>query len=273
MRCSELSVHAAAARYGRELAVIEGDRELSFRELSAEVARAQKALQRRLRPGQRVAVVARPDLGSMIRLSAVLEEGSVPCFLHPRLPAEARALLAGRVGAVVVPELTDGCPEPPSPAEPHASLAPDSDLAVFFTSGSTELPKGVRLSGRAFVASAAASERNLGWQIGDRWQCSLPFAHIGGFSVLTRTRLAGRTLVLPDPGTRPGFEPARFVDQLERRRITLASLVPTMLARLVREGVAAPVSLRAVLVGGQLSTPSLRVLLGGSAGRLSPPTG
>lgn len=261
MRCPELSVHTAAAQYGDELAVVEGERGLSFRELSSEVARAQEDLQGRLLPGRRVALVARPDLRSLILLSAVLEEGSVPCFLHPRLPAETRALLAGRVGAAMVPGLTEDAAEqttvPPAAALRERSVSSASDLALFFTSGSTELPKGVRLSSRAFVASAVASERNLGWREDDRWLCSLPLAHIGGFSVLTRTRLAGRTLVLPEPRMPAGFDPSRFVEQLARRRITLASLVPTMLARLIRAGLAAPATLRAVLIGGAALDPEL----------------
>lgn len=277
MRCPSLSVHRAALRFGDQTAVVAGEVALSFRELSSEVRVAQAELRGRFAPGDRLALTAEPNLPSLVLLSAVLEEGGVPCLLHSRFPSDTRTRLAAEVGALVgwEPSLERGpakkhrSPNPSGstaspqaiegevPAEPEADGANERDFALFFTSGSTGLPKGVRLSGRAFCAAARASALNLGWKAEDRWLCSLPLAHIGGFSVLTRTRLGGRTLVLPDPNAPSGFDPRRFGELLRRQEVSLASVVPTMLARLVREELSAPPTLRAMLVGGAPLDPEL----------------
>lgn len=122
-----------------------------------------------------------------------------------------------------------------------------SHLAVLFTSGTSGTPKGALLSRRAFVAAANASASRLGWREGDRWLLTMPLAHVGGLSVLVRCLAARRTIVL---GAQGSFDPAAFLDVVARHRVTLASLVPTQLAQLVRAEAQSPASVRAVLLGG-----------------------
>jgi O-succinylbenzoic acid--CoA ligase len=80
----------------------------------------------------------------------------------------------------------------------------------------------------------------------DRWLLSLPVFHVGGFGVAARAREAGGESI----GMTGRWEPRAFVDLAGESRSTLASLVPTQLHDIVREGLAAPPDLRAVLVGG-----------------------
>jgi O-succinylbenzoic acid--CoA ligase len=78
---------------------------------------------------------------------------------------------------------------------------------------------------------------------------------VGGLSVLTRSAIYGTTAVIHD-----GFDAARVSAALDDERITLVSLVPTMLHRLLEErgDRPAPPSLRCVLLGGG---PAPRALL------------
>jgi O-succinylbenzoic acid--CoA ligase len=122
-----------------------------------------------------------------------------------------------------------------------------SHLALLFTSGTSGTPKGALLSRRAFVAAATASAARLGWRDDDRWLLAMPLAHVGGLSVLVRCLVARRTIVL---GAHGSFDPASFVDVVTRHRVTLASLVPTQLAQLVRAEAHGLSSLRAILLGG-----------------------
>lgn len=122
------------------------------------------------------------------------------------------------------------------------------EIAVLLaTSGTTGKPKAVCLSKRAFVASFAAHCKIFPWRKNDRWLLCMPFAHIGGLSVLTRCFLAKKSVVLFQKSS---FSPYDFIDCVEKNNVTLASLVPTMLARLVAEKMFAPKNLRLVLLGG-----------------------
>ena len=119
--------------------------------------------------------------------------------------------------------------------------------AILFTSGSSAEPKGVLLGRHALAASAAASAQRLGWRDDDRWLCCLPLAHIGGLSILIRCLIARKCAVLAHEAP---FEPDAIIAAIAEHRVTLLSLVPTMLARMLDAGWSPPKSLRAVLLGG-----------------------
>jgi len=181
-------------------------------------------------------LVAEPNLGTIAAIYAAFEIGATCVLLHHRsTPAEQVAQLA------LCSEL-------------EAGAGDVGARVVLFTSGSMGRSKGVVLPHTAFAASASASAANLGWRDDDRWLCCLPLAHVGGLSILMRCLAARRTAVL-DVGA--SFEPARIAACIELERITLVSLVPTMLARLLDIGWTPPAHLRAVLLGGAAASPTL----------------
>ncbi|MFN9813539.1 MAG: class I adenylate-forming enzyme family protein [Deltaproteobacteria bacterium] len=225
-----LSVEAAAHEQPERPFLVEETRSLSFAEGAAQVRSRGLASQ----AAAFRAEVAEPTLETIVSWLAALEQ-SVPWVpLHPRWTESERERAVARVAA-----------------SPHLRR---DHLAVLFTSGTSGTPKGVLLSRRAFVAAAEASAARLGWREDDRWLLAMPLAHGGGLSVLVRALVARRTVVLSPPGP---FEPARFFDVIARCRVTIASLVPTQLARLARTGRSCPASLRAVLLGGAACPPSV----------------
>jgi O-succinylbenzoic acid--CoA ligase len=225
-----LSVEAAAHEQPERPFLVEETRSLSFAEVAAQVR--SRGLASQAAPFR--AEVAEPTLETIVSWLVALEQ-SVPWVpLHPRWTESERERTVARVAA-----------------SPHLRR---DHLAVLFTSGTSGTPKGVLLSRRAFVAAAEASAARLGWREDDRWLLAMPLAHVGGLSVLVRALVARRTVVLSPPGP---FEPARFFDVIARCRVTIASLVPTQLARLARTGRACPASLRAVLLGGAACPPSV----------------
>lgn len=123
----------------------------------------------------------------------------------------------------------------------EATRPGDADLVVF-TSGTTGPPKGVRLTTLNLTAAASASAQHLGHGPEDNWLLAMPLHHVGGISIIVRQAYSGGAITLL-----PGFEATAAAEAM-RGPVTMVSVVPTMLSRLLEHG---PYhGLRAVLVGG-----------------------
>lgn len=216
----KLSVTLAAKEAPSDVALIVEGRTVTFAALARDVEA------RLVLGAPSAAIVARPTYEALLELYCALEAGTSALLVHPHWTA---------------PELTK-LPR----SDSDNTLAVPEGAFVVMTSGSTGQPKGVVLAREAMLASAQASERNLGWQAGDRWLLNIPYAHVGGLMVLIRCLLARRAVVVMSPAE---TEPLAFA---ERQRVTLVSLVPTQLARFTagHAPLAVPSHLRAVLVGG-----------------------
>ena len=178
-----------------------------------------------------VSLVAAPNVDAVLTAQAALARGALLLPSHPRWTEAERIAYDSR-----------------------GREARDAAV-VLATSGSSGEPKLVVLDRSMLVASAEASARNLGWRADDRWLLCLPFAHVGGLSVITRCLFARRPVVVV-----PRFDPEAVLDTVARHRVTLLSVVPTMLhALLERDRAGALSRTRAVLVGGAACEPALRV--------------
>lgn len=223
-----LSIRAAAGQAGATDALVVGGRTYTYAEVAALVDDALPRLAHACGRGAPMPLVADNTLAAAVTLYALLELGVPALLLHPRQTAEERAL-----------QVAD--------ARRAAGTAHADAAVVIFTSGTTGRPRGAVLTRAALAASAAASAANLGWHADDRWLACMPIARVGGLSILTRCLAARRTAVLA-----PGFDAATLPATLAQERVTLVSLVPTMLARLLdaHPDWTPPARLRAVLVGG-----------------------
>jgi O-succinylbenzoic acid--CoA ligase len=127
-------------------------------------------------------------------------------------------------------------------ALPYSGVA-----TVMFTSGTTSAPKPVYLTLGNWEANAIGSALALGLDQDERWLCVMPLAHVGGLSILLRSTLYATTVILHER-----FDTSAVLAELmdPARGVTLVSLVPTMLARLLDAGLARPPALRWALLGG-----------------------
>lgn len=126
---------------------------------------------------------------------------------------------------------------------PQVDEPAPADLVVF-TSGTSGRPKGVRLTRGNVEAAASASAEHLGHEREDNWLLAMPLHHVGGLSIVFRQLYTGGSVTLL-----PGFEPDA-VDRALRGRVTMVSVVPTMLRRLLDLRPSPYSGIRAVLVGG-----------------------
>ena len=222
-----LSIRGAADEAGEAVALSCGGHAYAFDELAARTEAAMRRLGRARGDDRPYPLVATTDVDTVVTLFALLELRVPALLLHPRQTAVERdALLC---------------------AAERAHDLPHPDAAVIIhTSGTTGASRGAVLTRTALVASARASAANLGWQDDDCWLACMPLARIGGLSILTRCLAARRTVALA------GFDAAGFPSLVEAEGVTLASLVPTMLARVLdaHSQWTPPPRLRAVLLGG-----------------------
>ncbi len=254
----ELSIFQAAAEVPERLALIDRGVEVNFRELAERVRGRIDHLRQIGVDGSTpsVAMVGEVTEQALVLLYALIELAVPVVMIHPSTSKpEVRKWLADTgVETVLDPDtvldpetVVDPVTSVPAGRLPEPLHDAERALAIVRTSGSSGRPKGVVLSRRAFLAAAAASAENLGWHDDDRWLLSLPIAHVGGLSIVTRCLVARRPVVL-----RPldRFDARGVVDIVERDRVTLLSLVPTMLRRLLDLDEQLPGHLRAILLGG-----------------------
>jgi O-succinylbenzoic acid--CoA ligase len=130
----------------------------------------------------------------------------------------------------------------------------DRIAAIMHTSGTTAAPKPVPLTAGNFLASALGSAVALGLEQDERWLCPMPLTHVGGLSIPIRSAIYATTAVLHGR-----FDTQKVLDAISdpHQRITLVSLVPTMLARLLDAGLRHPPTLRWALLGGGPIPPAL----------------
>ena len=148
------------------------------------------------------------------------------------------------LGAIAVPH-PEGLRELPEGASLAEPLFHDLDAPAITvrTSGTTSEPKEVELTYGNWLWSALGSAAALGHPSDERWLCALPLTHVGGLSILTRSVIAGTTVLLHD---RWSTEAVLFATD----DATIVSLVPTTLSRLLDAGLREPPALRVALLGG-----------------------
>ena len=270
-------------------ALIWGQRALTYRELEAWAhALAEQFARAGITAGSRVAALLPREPAAVAAIHALACLGAVLVPLNLRLtPTEMRSQLAqsrathilttagtaarGRAVAreervleitlgeeLEQPRIANEASESANRRSPFAIPNTQSDrpFVALFTSGTTGTPKAAVLTAANFYWSAVASAFRLGVLPHDRWLLTLPLYHVGGLSILFRSALYGTAVVLPE--AEGSFEPEWLYETAAKRRVTLVSLVPTMLHRLL-EAVPKPPppTLRLVLLGGAAASPEL----------------
>ncbi len=123
---------------------------------------------------------------------------------------------------------------------------------ILFTSGSTGKPKAVILSFKNLIKSAEIGNQIFKNEEKDIWLAALPFYHIGGFSIITRTFLYGLTLVIPE-----SISTAGIIKSLKEYNPTLTSFVTTQLKRMLDNNIKPNPGLKHILLGGGFIEPTL----------------
>ena len=234
---------AAAGRHPDRVAVEAPGESVTYRELLLRAVRAAGALHMRgVRRGEPVALLLEPGLPFVEALHGCLLLGAPAVPIDPRLAQRERDAMLREIELRVERPMrgeTGVFQLPDPPEREHVAL-------VMQTSGTSGRPKPVAITFGNIRANARGVAQAMRLTDDERWLCPLPLAHVGGLMVVLRSVLMATTAVLaPLP-----FDERATAAQLRDGGITIASLVPTQLRRLLDAGATPGPALRRVLLGG-----------------------
>lgn len=138
---------------------------------------------------------------------------------------------------------------------PDPSKIKETEIfGYFLTSGTTGKSKIVPLKRRQMIFAAKASAKNFQPEPNHFWLLCLPLNHVGGISIIFRSLLYGSAI----------YRMGRFNEEMvteflsQNPRFQAASLVPTMLSRLLRNPLfKTHRDFKAILLGGGPTTQQL----------------
>jgi o-succinylbenzoate---CoA ligase len=236
----------AATKHPNRVAIERGDLAITYGQLAqAAIIGSRELHGRGVDSGDPVALEMDDPFDFALALHACLLRATPAVPIDLRLSEEERSVRRRQAKTVI----SDWSPEGRlSGGIRRASDGMEELVAtIMHTSGTTSEPKRVELTYGNWLANALASAVALGLDPDERWLCAMPLSHVGGLSILIRSVVYATTAVL-----HPGFHTGAVLEELmnPERRITMVSLVPTTLSRLLDAGLERPPTLRWALVGG-----------------------
>ncbi|MDQ0785207.1 amino acid adenylation domain-containing protein [Streptomyces sp. B3I8] len=267
------SWRCVVARHGERIALSNGRRTLTYRQLAAVAQRIGGRLAAAgAAPGRQVMLQVNAPIDAVMSMLGVLEAGAAFALLEDGLPQAARAARMDRVSAVLsagrgqpadalplpwvdlAPELDGVEPDGPVPA---GGICPGPAAYVMFTSGSTGRPKAVEIGRDALHGFSLAAADRLALRPGDRW---LQLASLG-FDVLIEevfpALMTGSTVVCRPDSVAP--DPQELHAMLSDMGVTIVELSTQYWREYARwldvRNETTPPGLRRVLVGGERMDP------------------
>ncbi len=244
-----------------KVAVIDGERRLTYRELDERVSGLDAGLARLgVADGDVVGVLSLNSHQHLECWLGIPRGGAVLNDLNIRLaPAELQFILqdadtvalvvddafleAGRRLAGDTPTIEHliyaGAGEAPDGTvdyeelvggggRPAPTIADDALAGIFYTGGTTGRPKGAMLSHANLVANAKHVMLAFDYSPEDRYLHGAPMFHLAdGATTYSLTWACGTHVILP------AFDPTRVAQVIERERVTISTLVPTMINMMI----------------------------------------
>jgi long-chain acyl-CoA synthetase len=202
---------------------------LTYRQAAVEVGRLAASIAAGAEPGDRVVVAVPNGYRFLLLCVAASRAGCVAVPVNPQMTESEIEHVIEDCGATLVLRSEADLPRRRG-LPPATPVKPGDVAALFYTSGTTGKPKGVRLTHRALTGSI----RGVGlprWVRSDEAVLGLPAAHIYGFIAYLGLAAFGiPAYVLPR------FRAADALDAIERRRASIFLGVPAMYRLLLEAG-------------------------------------
>ena len=117
-----------------------------------------------------------------------------------------------------------------SPEEPDVRVGEDDPFIIFYTSGTTGVPRGAVYTHRSKMEDARTKALLLGFQASDKHVMVMPLFHIGGWSYFWTFFYVGASNVIM---TQRSYDPAATLKTLQDEKATDIHIVPTHLVSLL----------------------------------------
>jgi acyl-CoA synthetase (AMP-forming)/AMP-acid ligase II len=280
----------AEALHGDSTAVVDAGRRVSYAEFGRHArAAAGQLAQKGVGIGTRVLILEPNSRAYLEAYFACAWLGAILCPLNVRLSAAEMAAIASDAQAsvmLVAPEFAGRVaelgafgwrseallwlgPRPPGArgveferVEPRtgeplapAAVSPTAVAHLYYTSGTTGRPKGVMLTHANVWIHALTAAAELDLRASDVWAHVAPMFHLAdAWATFAITWVGGKHVIVPR------FDEAAVLGAIERERVTITNLVPTMLQRLVRSPGSDQrdfASMRRILSGGAPIAPEV----------------
>jgi O-succinylbenzoic acid--CoA ligase len=244
-----------------------GDNQFSYLDIAEMVQTYSRSLLREnIQPQDRILIYLPSGVELIEIILACFEIGAVAAPISPKLTEGERNVIIDKIQPkLIITNWNQKLPDFPSPIPvscieelPNASSGcsvikndyiynSDDITAIILTSGTTGIPKAVQLTYGNFEASCNNWNEFLQFQSNDQFLCCLPLHHIGGLAVMLRALMFGFSVNLVST-----FEAKLVLDTIIKYPVSIISLVPTMLKRILdlEGGLKAIKSLRWILLGG-----------------------
>ncbi|WP_217997550.1 non-ribosomal peptide synthetase [Gordonia namibiensis] len=246
------AVDAAARRTPGAIALVAGDRTLTYAEFTTRVSDlAQRLSGHGVGPDVAVGVCIPRSVELVLAIHAVVAAGGAYVVIDPATPAERLAAMIDAASISVIlaadprPEVLAGVTphvlvvDADTPvADDHAAAVsraafrrvvdPDNALYTLFTSGSTGTPKGVTVSHRAVLNRLAWMHIREPLSDDDVVMLKTPATFDVSVPELFAPLMAGARLVIAEDGRH--IDPAYVLDEVRRQGITSIHFVPSMMA-------------------------------------------
>jgi acyl-CoA synthetase (AMP-forming)/AMP-acid ligase II len=218
--------------------VVEGDWTPTTADIAVLVDQWSDRLRSQIAPGDRVVLATPNGARQWLACLAASRAGAIAVPVNPAMRSgEIEHVVADASAALVVRDVAELDARPTrtrtrtSRARAAPTRADPKDLAaLFYTSGTTGTPKGVRLSHRALLDVGPVAL--LAGIPGRREMlAALPVAHIMGFATFASAALAGVTI-----RSLPRFTARGVLDALEQHRCTAFVGVPAMYREMLDAG-------------------------------------
>jgi len=280
----------AAAFFGDRVGVVDGEAAVTYRVFAERTHRLANALVGLgVTPGDRVSFLTYNTRQLLEAYYGVLEAGAVLNPINIRLSPNEIAYILDHAGSKVVAFHRDFLPlveaiAPKASARPrfviiegeaggiasddyesllaagspeprHPQLDETAVAELFYTSGTTGLPKGVALTHRQLYLHALNAEVALGFGEDDVVLHVVPMFHVNGWGVPHfLTMVGGQHVMLRR------FDPVALIEHVERHRVTRLLGVPAIFNAVLHSSERARhdlSSLRQLIIGGAPASPAL----------------